>query len=58
MTHGLGPLLGLVVLAVIPIYLVSPWKLSAKASGPGWVASVPIFNLIVWIQNPSGGLCS
>lgn len=36
--------------AVILIYVVSMWKLYAKAGKPGWASIVPIYNVIVQLE--------
>ena len=42
--------IGLVYLLVLVLFIVAGWKIYAKAGQPGWVALIPIYNLVVFLR--------
>ena len=46
----LGPVITLLILAVIVINVVATWKIFTKANQPGWASIVPIYNMVVMLQ--------
>ena len=38
------------ILILLAIYIISMWKIFAKAGQPGWAAIVPVYNIIVQLN--------
>ena len=49
-TQGPGPVLWIVMCALIVLEIAAMWKVFEKAGQPGWAAIIPIYNVIVLIQ--------
>lgn len=45
-----GPLVTIVVWALILLVVVSMWKLYSKAGQPGWASIIPIYNVVVMLE--------
>ena len=45
-----GGLFAIVMLAVFGLMIASMWKVFVKAGEPGWVALVPVYNLVVLLK--------
>lgn len=42
--------MGAIYLVIIVLFVVSGWKIYAKAGKPGWAAIIPIYNLYILLQ--------
>lgn len=45
-----GPIVLLIQLALIVFFIVTFWKIFAKAGQPGWYAIIPIFNIFILLK--------
>lgn len=47
---SMGPIVGILYLAIVILYIASMWKVFTKAGQPGWASIIPIYNIVVLFQ--------